>query len=63
MEEQRKYVERTKHLAGVFCDICETELHYAEPDMVNLSYPPSKWVFCPNRFCPDHKERKLMTVW
>lgn len=62
MEEQRRYTAKNRHLAGVLCDTCEKELHYAEPDVTHIAPIPAKRVFCPNQFCPDYKEQKVKIV-
>lgn len=63
-EKERQYLwdKEHAHLAGVLCDACNTQMHYSEPHSTNLSYPPTKWVFCPNSECSQFKEKNLKTV-
>ena len=47
----RNMTKDGEHLTGVACSKCGTELHLSNPGRVNMSSPPSRWVFCPNKEC------------
>ena len=47
MRKKRSEFDKIKHLSGVACNKCGTEMHYPEPGAQHLSNPPCMSVKCP----------------
>lgn len=45
-DEVQKYYGTKKHLTNIECPNCSSELQYARPGVLMLSYPPQQDVVC-----------------
>ncbi len=59
MEHRRQMAGREAKHTGVRCRKCEDREYAYADDMVCASYPPKRWVVCPNPKCGD---RTTITV-